>query len=219
MTTEVSSQEFEDKIKDYLLKNPEVILQSIENYEKKKSEENKRKSDEAILKNIDILNDSSNGMYDGNIDGEEVIVEFFDYNCSYCKKAHEDIQKLVKKIPNLKIIYKNFPILSEQSLELAKISLLIAKNDNKKFQKFHNLILNKKGRVDENDVIEFLKNLGYDYKNIKKKMKTDYVSSKLNDDLKLAEKLSLQGTPAFIVKNKLIFGYVGYNELLNILKN
>ena len=215
----LSAQSFDEKIREFLLNNPEVILESIENYERKRLEESKRKSNEAIIENNTKLNDSSNGMFSGNANGKEIIIEFFDYNCSYCKKAHQDLIKISKNFPQVKIIYKNLPILSDQSKKLAEISLIIAKKNNKNFVKFHNFLLGKQGRIDDADVVNFLTKLGIDFKEIEQEFGGDYVSSEINKDLKLAQQLALQGTPAFIVKNKLIFGYVGYDELLDQLKN
>jgi protein-disulfide isomerase len=215
----LSAQSFDEKIREFLLNNPEVILESIENYERKRLEESKRKSNEAIIENNTKLNDSSNGMFSGNANGKEIIIEFFDYNCSYCKKAHQDLIRISKNFPQVKIIYKNLPILSDQSKKLAEISLIIAKKNNKNFVKFHNFLLGKQGRIDDADVVNFLTKLGIDFKEIEQEFGGDYVSSEINKDLKLAQQLALQGTPAFIVKNKLIFGYVGYDELLDQLKN
>ena len=214
-----SAESFDEKIREFLLNNPEVILESIENYERKRLEESERKSNKAIIENSAKLNDSSNGMFSGNANGKQVIIEFFDYNCSYCRKAHKDIIRISKNFPQVKIIYKNFPILSDQSKKLAEISLIIAKNDNQKFLKFHDFLLAKKGRIDDADVMNFLKKMGVDFKEIEKELGGDYVSSEIKKDIKLAQQLSLQGTPAFVIKNKLIFGYVGYNELLGRLKN
>jgi protein-disulfide isomerase len=215
----LSAESFDEKIKEFILNNPEVILESIENYERKRLEESKQKSNEAIIENNTKLNDSSNGMFSGNANGKEIIVEFFDYNCSYCKKAHQDLIRISKNFPQVKIIYKNLPILSDQSKKLAEISLIIAKKNNKNFVKFHNFLLGKQGRIDDADVVNFLTKLGIDFKEIEQEFGGDYVSSEINKDLKLAQQLALQGTPAFIVKNKLIFGYVGYDELLDQLKN
>ena len=213
------AQSFDEKIREFLLNNPEVILESIENYERKRLEESERKSNQAIIENIGELNDSSNGMFSGNENGKQVIIEFFDYNCSYCRKAHKDLIRISKNFPQVKIIYKNFPILSDQSKKLAEISLIIAKNDNQKSVKFHDFLLAKKGKIDDVDIMNFLKKLGFDFKEIEKELAGDYVSSEINKDIKLARQLSLQGTPAFVIKNKLIFGYVGYDELLSRLKN
>ena len=95
-------------------------------------------------------------MYSGNLESKNVIIEFFDYNCSYCKKAHQDILKIEQNKKNVKVIYKNFPILSENSKKLAEIALFIAKDNNEKFIKFHNLIMSKKGLINKNQLKDIL---------------------------------------------------------------
>ena len=91
------SQELEEKIEKFLLENPEVILKSLQNFEEKKAKEQEVTNEKIINENLISLEDSSNGLYDGNINSNKIIVKFFDFNCSYCKKAHTDIQKLLKK--------------------------------------------------------------------------------------------------------------------------
>ena len=157
-------------------------------------------------------------MYSGNLESKNVIIEFFDYNCSYCKKAHQDILKIEQNKKNVKIIYKNFPILSDSSRKLAEIALFIAKDSNTKFNKFHNIIMSKKGLVKENQLIGILDELGYDQNKLKN-LNSDYIKNQLLKDRELAEKLALRGTPAFIVNDKLFFGYIGYDELVSHIKN
>ncbi len=215
----VVSQNIDEKIKNFLLNNPEIILQSLENFEKKQIAEKKKLNNQIILENKKKIFDSRNGMYSGNLKSKNVIIEFFDYNCSYCKKAHQDILKIKQNNKNVKIIYKNFPILSENSKKLAEISVVIAKESNKKFNKFHDLIMSKKGPIDKVQLKNILDDLGYDYEKLKNNLNNEYIKKQLLDDRKLAEKLSLRGTPAFIVNNKLFFGYIGYDELIYHLKN
>ena len=83
-------------------------------------------------------------MFSGDKNAKHTIVEFFDYNCSYCKKAHNDLKKVLNNVPNVKVVYKNFPILSEQSMKLAKIALLISMKSNEKFNIFHDAVMKKK---------------------------------------------------------------------------
>jgi len=176
-------------------------LESLENYEKKQ-----------------IFN-TSNGMYSGNLDSKNVIIEFFDYNCSYCKKAHEDILKIEQNTKDIKVIYKNFPILSESSKKLAEIALFIAKDNNEKFIKFHNLIMSRKGLINKSQLKDILDDLGYDQSKLKDNLNSEYIKNQILKDRELAEKLSLRGTPAFIVNDKLFFGYIGYDELVSHIKN
>ena len=215
----VLSKNIDEKIKDFLLNNPEVILQSLENFEKKQIAKKKKLNNKIITENKKQLLSSVNGMYSGNLKSENVIVEFFDYNCSYCKKAHQDILKIKQNKKNVKIIYKNFPILSENSKSLAEIALVIAKDNNKVFNKFHNLVMSKKGLVNKEYLKNVLNDLGYDHDKLKNRAKSEYIQNQLSVDRELAEKLSLRGTPAFIVNDKLFFGYIGYDELVFHIEN
>jgi len=215
----VLSKNIDEKIKDFLLNNPEIILQSLENFEKKQIAKKKKLNNKIITENKKQLLSSVNGMYSGNLKSEKVIVEFFDYNCSYCKKAHQDILKIKQNKKNVKIIYKNFPILSENSKSLAEIALVIAKDNNKVFNKFHNLVMSKKGLVNKEYLKNVLNDLGYDHDKLKNRAKSEYIQNQLSVDRELAEKLSLRGTPAFIVNDKLFFGYIGYDELVFHIEN
>ena len=153
------------------------------------------------------------------MESKNVIIEFFDYNCSYCKKAHKDILKIEENQKNVKVIYKNFPILSESSKKLAEIALLIAKESNEKFNKFHNLIMNKRGLVNKDQLKDILDGLGIDQDKLENNLNNEYTKNQLLKDRELAEKLALRGTPAFIVNDKLFFGYIGYDELVSHIKN
>ena len=213
------SKDIDEKIKDFLLNNPEIILQSLENFEKKKIAEKKKINNKIITENKKQILSSVNGMYSGNLKSENIIVEFFDYNCSYCKKAHQDILKIKQNKNNIKIIYKNFPILSENSKKLAEIALVIAKDNNVMFNKFHNLLMSKKGPISKEYLKKVLDDLGYDQEKIKNSLNSEYVKNQLYSDRELAEKLSLRGTPAFIVNDQLFFGYIGYEELVFHIEN
>ena len=215
----VSSENLDEKIEKFLLNNPEIILQSLENYEKKKITEKEKFNNQIIADNRKQIVNTSNGMYSGNLESKNVIIEFFDYNCSYCKKAHQDILKIEQNKKNVKVIYKNFPILSENSKKLAEIALFIAKDNNEKFVKFHNLIMSRKGLVAKNQLKNILDDLGYDQGKLKNNLNSEYIKNQLLKDRELAEKLSLRGTPAFIVNDKLFFGYIGYDELVSHIKN
>ena len=215
----VSSENLDEKIEKFILNNPEIILQSLENYEKKLIAEKEKSSNQIIADNRKQIVNTSNGMYSGNLESKNVIIEFFDYNCSYCKKAHQDILKIEKNKKNVKVIYKNFPILSENSKKLAEIALFIAKDNNEKFVKFHNLIMSSKGLINKNQLKDILDDLGYDQGKLKNNLNSEYIKSQLLKDRELAEKLSLRGTPAFIVNDKLFFGYIGYDELVSHIKN
>ena len=136
------------KIEQFILKNPEVILESLKNYEQKKEEEIQKESIIKIKNNMDLLLDDSNGLYSGNKNSDRTIIKFFDYNCSYCRKAHKDIDKVIEK-EKIKVIYKNFPILSDNSVYLAKLGMLAAEKSVKSFNKFYKFINESNGKIDK----------------------------------------------------------------------
>lgn len=208
------SQELEEKIEKFLLENPEVILKSLQNFEEKKVKEQEVTNEKIINENLSSLEDSSNGLYDGNINSKKIIVKFFDFNCSYCKKAHTDIQKLLKK-EDVKVVYKNFPILSDNSVFLAKLGIFIAEKDTDSFNSFYKMINENKGRVSKAKLLEITKKLGVNLDELNNEKVNVRLEKKLKTDIDLANKLGLRGTPAFVVGNQIIFGYVPADELLN----
>ena len=208
------SQELEEKIEKFLLENPEVILKSLQNFEEKKAKEQEVTNEKIINDNLSSLEDSSNGLYDGNINSKKIIVKFFDFNCSYCKKAHTDIQKLLKK-EDVKVVYKNFPILSDNSVFLAKLGIFIAEKGADSFNSFYKMINENKGRVSKEKLLKITKKLGVNLDELNNEKVNVRLEKKLKTDIDLANKLGLRGTPAFVVGNEIIFGYVPTDELLN----
>ncbi len=213
------SNNLDREIENFILNNPEVILKSLENYEIKREKKENDEVKEKVKSLNTLIYDHSNGLYAGKKDSKISIVKFSDYNCSYCKKAHKDILKIKKDFPNVKIIYKNFPILSPLSEKLARISYFIAKNDNKKFNIFNDKLLQNSGLLNENKIKKILIDLDYDSKEIENEIKKDYITNQLNKDLELAKSLKLRGTPVFIINNEVFFGYIGYEAIAENLRN
>ena len=207
------SQSFEEKIERYLLNNPEIILKSLKNYEEKIEKQQLKDDVKKIKSNLDSLNDISNGMYAGNKNSQKVIIKFFDFNCSYCKKAYPDMEKIVRK-PDIKVIYKNFPILSENSVYLAKVAILIAEQGVQKFNKFYKFINETKGRISEEKLMKIVNELKINLDDLKNEDINQRIEKKLKKDIDLANKLGLRGTPAFVVGEEIIFGYISSDELM-----
>jgi len=211
------AESLEKKIEEFIINNPEVILESLKNYEEKKQKEQKVDNEIKVKKYFKQLNDTTNGLYMGNLDSKKIIIKFFDYNCSYCKKAYFDLEKILEKEKDIKVIYKNFPILSENSVFLAKLGVLAAEKNNKTFEKFYSMINKKKGLVNESELSKILQKIGIDPDQLNNPKINKRVESKLQKDVDLAKNLGLRGTPAFVIKDEIIFGYVGGDELLDIL--
>ena len=213
------TKDINKQIENFILENPEIIIKSLENYEKKIFDENTKKNKKQILQKSSQIFNSDNGMFSGDKNAKHTIVEFFDYNCSYCKKAHNDLKKVLNNVPNVKVVYKNFPILSEQSMKLAKIALLISMKSNEKFNIFHDAVMKKKGLLSEDDLSNVLKKINLNLSNLERELDNKQISQNIFSDTQLAKDLNLQGTPAFIINNDLFFGYIDYDEIVKILNN
>ena len=213
---DVRGNDLEEKIKDFILKNPEIIIESLQKFEVKKENEKKIENKNKInILSQQIYNSES--LFEGNEQANKVIVEFFDYNCSYCKRAHQDLKKIISQDKNIKVIYKNYPILSENSIKLAKYALIISEIDKKKFVTFHNLILTNKGVINDNILTSILTKLNIDKNSLEDKLDDTEINQKLKNDIDLARNLGLRGTPAFIISDEIFFGYIDKEDMVSIL--
>lgn len=212
---------FYDKaVKRFIEKNPRIIIGSIENMIRKEKENKMKdaeKSSGDVAKAIEA--DRSN-PYIVVGSGKNLIIEFFDYNCGYCRKAHKEIESLISSSVNAKIILVNTPIMSEGSMVAAKYGNAIFKIKPQKFFEFHNAMMNHQGQVDATVVKKTLSSF-MSQKEVSE-IESIVKSRESDDEIKKVygyiQSMSLQGTPAFIVNEKLIPGYMSAEEIMNIVK-
>ncbi len=209
----VFSNEIDEKVKQFILKNPKVIIESLQNYEKQLELERSKDNKNKIFENKKKIFELNNNLYEGNPNSKKKIVEFLDYNCSYCKKVHMDIKKLLNESNDFQVIYKNFPILSDNSVVLAKYAIVISEIDHKKFLQFHNEILATKGIVKGANLDKILKKINLKKENLVQRLNEASIEKKLQLDIELAQKLGLRGTPAFIINDEIVFGYIELEEM------
>ena len=201
-------------IKKFILQNPEIIIESLQKYEQSLEKENVKKVKELISSNIDEIKKNNINFFSGNIKSQNIIYEFFDYNCGYCKRAHDEIKKVIKN-NDVKVIFINSPILSDDSLKLAKLSIVIGEINNVYFNKFHEFLLSSK--KSEKEIKQFIKKLSLDYEKLIIESESKFVAGIINKNLEWAKLFKIRGTPAFIVKGELINGFVGSSILESLL--
>ena len=169
----------------------------------------------AVKENADKLFNSSRHVTLGNPQGDVTLVEFFDYNCGYCKKALTDMLELMKSDPKLKVVLKEFPVLGPGSLEAAQVAVAVRMQDKtgKKYLDFHQKLLTGRGQVDKAKALAAAKEAGLDMARIEKDLKSEEVSKTLEESMKLAEALGLNGTPSYVIGNDVVIGAVGLAAL------
>ena len=210
---ESQTKAIEQIMRNYLLKNPEIIREVISELEKKETAQQALKQKQALVANADKLFKSNYSPVAGNTSGNVSIVEFFDYNCPYCKKAFSDLKTLLDKDKNVRVVFKEFPIFGGDSLVAARAALA-AKKQGKYFE-FHQALLETKGRVTKNKVFKAAEDLRLDIDKLKADMKADDIDKEIEEARKLADDLGVQGTPAFFIGDKMVPG--APEDLLDVL--
>ena len=208
-------QEIEGIIKDYLISHPEVMQDVQAALEKRQAEAEVQKAHTAIDKNNATLFNSPHQVVLGNPNGKVTMVEFFDYNCPHCKDAVSDMLDLLKTDHDLRFVLKEFPILTEGSVEAAHVAVAVRMQDptGAKYLAFHKELFASRGLVDQARALSAAKAVGCDMARVKKDMNSDEVKTTLAEDMKLADALGVSGTPSYVIGDQLLVGQVGVAEL------
>ncbi|PZN25935.1 MAG: disulfide bond formation protein DsbA [Proteobacteria bacterium] len=207
--------EIEAIIKDYLLKNPELLQDVMQELEKRQVLAESEKAKSAIAANKEAIFNSPRQVTLGNPKGDVTMVEFFDYNCGYCKRAMADMMDLLKTDPNLKVVLKEFPVLGEGSVQAAQVAAALSLQDKsgKKYLDFHQKLLSSRGQADKTRALAAAKEVGADMARLEKDMNGPEVRAALEESFKLAETLGLNGTPSYVINNDVVIGAVGLAAL------
>ncbi len=198
-------------IHDYLMQNPEVLIEALREAEAKANSD-------ADIKAAQVLRDRRHEVFDdpatpvgGNPKGDVTVVEFFDYRCPYCKQVHPAIQKLLDQDPKLRFVYKEFPVLGEQS-DIAAHAALAARLQGR-YEPFHNAMMAAKGQITEELVYRIAGSIGLDVDRLKRDMTDPEIDRALSANRSLAKALDLRGTPGFIIGDHIVPGAIDLDAL------
>ncbi len=212
--TPAQKQEMGAFIKDYLVSNPDVLRSAIEALDKHDKQVADAERQKAVDDQAGPLFSSKFQANVGNPKGSATLVEFFDYNCHYCKGALPDIAKLMKDDPNLHLVLKDFPVLGPGSVEASRVAAA-ARNQlpGDRFWAFHTKLLSQHGPVGKAEALAVAKELGLDMDKLAKDMDSKDVETGLHEVMAMADSLQINGTPSFVVGDEVVVGAVGYDQL------
>ena len=207
--------EIEKIIHNYLVAHPEVLQEAMAELEKRQAAAEGEKHLAAVKSNAKALFSSPYQVTLGNPNGNVTFVEFFDYNCGYCKRAMLDMLALMKDDPKLKVVLKEFPVLGEGSVEAAQVAVAVNMQDpsGKKYLEFHQKLLGGRGQANKAAAMAVAKDIGLDMKRLEKDMHGPEVKATLTENFKLAEALGMNGTPSYVVGDAVVVGAVGLEAL------
>ena len=212
--TPAQKQELGAFIREYLVNNPDVLREAIEALDKRDKATAEAQRQKTVASEAGPLFSSKYQATIGNPKATATLVEFFDYNCHFCKGALPDITKLIKADSNLKLVLKDFPVLGPGSVEAAKVASA-ARNQlpGDKFWAFHSKLLATHGPVGKAEALAVAKDLGLDMDRLAKDMESADVKAELDETMQLADALQINGTPTFVVGQDVVVGAVGYDQL------
>lgn len=211
--TDAEKAEMGPVIRDYLLKNPEVLQEAITVLESRQQQAESAGRKDALAKMKDLVFNSPRGVVVGNPKGNVTLVEFFDYNCGYCKHALADMNALMKADPNLRIVLREFPVLGPASVEAAQVAVAVRMVAPEKYMAFHQALMGMRGQADRAKAFAAAKQAGIDVAALEKQASSPELNATLDESMKLAQALGQSGTPFYVIGEQVVMGAQGLDVL------
>jgi protein-disulfide isomerase len=208
-------QAIEAIIHDYLLQHPDVLIESLRAAEEKVKTEAGEKAQQALAARRSKIFDDPGTPVGGNPKGDVTLVEFFDYRCPYCKQVQPKLLELLAGDPELRIAYKEFPILGAVSVAAARAAL--AADRQSKYEAFHDAMMAAKGEITEDTVYRVAGSVGLDIDRLKRDMSSPQIEAALKANHALADTLDIRGTPGFVVGDQIVPGAIDLASLKELV--
>jgi protein-disulfide isomerase len=208
-------QAIEGIIHDYLMQNPDVLIEALRGAEDKMNREADAKASKVLSERRSEIFDDPATPVGGNPRGDVTIVEFFDYRCPYCKQVLPSLQTLLKEDHDLRFIYKEMPVLGPASVTAAHAAL--ASQWQGKYEAFHNAMMGTKGQITEETVFRVAGSVGLDVGRLKQDMAAPEIERAIKNNLALADALNIRGTPGFIIGNHVVPGALDLEALKDMV--
>ncbi len=225
----VSAQSFDDlsdtdrkllhaEIRQYLLENPEILLEVIDLLEERQANQQAADDVALIAANRAALEDDGFSFVTGNPEGSLTIVEFSDYQCGYCKRAHPDIKALLEARDDVRLVLKEFPILGPVSETAALAALAVLETEGAEvYERFNDAMMTHSGRLSDEIIDLIAAGQGIDTARMRATMASDEIRGRVQANLALAQAIRASGTPTFVVGDRILRGYLQLEDMLGIV--
>ena len=208
----------EDRVKDLVLEaireNPEIVLEAVQIIERREKERQATAAASVLSENRDLLENDPNAPVLGNPQGDVTVVEFFDYNCPYCRRVKPHIETLLKKDPNVKLVYREWPILGDGSVFAARAAL--AAREQGKYEEFHWALMGMQGRAEEASVIQVAQDIGLDIPQLRRDMQAPEIDAHIATSMEMSRALGFNGTPSFVIGDALVPGVIEADQMIRL---
>ena len=210
-------EQVEEIVRDYLMREPEIIYQALEELQRRQAaEQEKRRKEMLVSRRDDLVNDPATPVA-GNPDGDVALVEFFDYRCGFCRRVMSSMQALMEEDDNLKVVFKELPVLGEDSVRAARAALASQQQDKSLYLDFHFALMSAND-LSAAGISALAADVGLDPDQLALDMESEAVSDAIEANYQLASALGIEGTPAFVVGDNLVPGAVDKARLATLIE-
>lgn len=220
MAESLDRSQVEKIVREYILQNPEIIGEALVELENRSRRAQEEARAETIRSDQDALLRSDADLVLGNPDGDVTLVEFFDFNCGYCKRAFPDVQALLAEDAQLRVVLKDFPILGPGSVEAAKVALAVKRlGDDASASDFHARLMSMQGQANGARALALVEEIGLDRTRVETEMQSPEIEAVISSNLELAQRLGLTGTPSFVIGDRIVVGAIGKEPLAEAVRS
>jgi protein-disulfide isomerase len=202
-------------IREYLIANPEVLVEAMQELERKQDSQHDSAAQKAISENQAQLVSDPESPIAGNPNGDVTIVEFSDYQCPYCKRAHSAVKSVLAADSKVRLVFKDLPILGEPS-RIAALAALASRTQHKHLV-LHNALMEYSGKLDRDKIMEIARSVGVDTAQLQKDMDDPKLKEIIDRNMALASQLGVRGTPAFVIGKQFVPGAVDADTLKQLI--
>lgn len=206
------------EIRAFLLEEPELIVEVLDTLEQRRREQQEQSAQDALASNADLLMRDGFSYVGGNPDGDVTMVEFIDYRCGYCKRAHPHVLDLLAADGELRFVVKEFPILGPDSVFAGRAALAsLRQKDGALYKPFHDAMIEHRGALTETVVKQLAREVGLEIALLELDMADPEIEKQLQSTYELAGQLGINGTPAFVIGNQIVRGFVPSDQMAGLV--
>lgn len=212
--TDAERAQFRTEVRSYLMENPEVIMEAIELLQAREAQAQEQADFTLVSVNADAIFADGFSWVGGNPEGDITLVEFLDYRCGYCKRAHDEVAQLLESDGNIRLIVKEFPILGDQSVLASRFAIAVkqvAGDDS--YKALHDALMEFNGDVTLPALRRLANTFGLDAVAVEARMDSDEVTREIAETRALAQRLQISGTPTFVLHDEMLRGYLPADQM------
>lgn len=210
----------EDRVKELVLEaireNPEIVFEAAMLMRQREEEARQAAQATVLERNREALLNDPNAPVLGNPNGDVTVVEFFDYNCPYCRRVKPSVEALLERDKNVRLVYREWPILGEGSVFAARAAL--ASREQGKYEEFHWAMMGMQGRAEEASVLRIAQQVGLDLSRLRRDMESEEIDEHIATSARLTGELGISGTPGFVIGDNIVAGVIEADQMIRIVE-